>query len=111
MGPFLVNPDGHSLRRNPYAWNKYASIVYIEAPAGVGYSYTTDGNFTTDDEQMALDNYEGLKQFFTLHPSFRHHSVFITGESYAGIYVPTLTALVVEGQEKFPINLKASRGN
>ncbi|VDO89466.1 unnamed protein product [Haemonchus placei] len=64
MGPYLVKSDGRSLRENPYSWNKMASVVYIESPAGVGYSYSTDGNITTNDDQTSLENYEAVKQFF-----------------------------------------------
>jgi cathepsin A (carboxypeptidase C) len=52
MGPYLVNADGQTLDKNPHAWNRNASIVYIESPAGVGFSYSSDGNFTTDDDQV-----------------------------------------------------------
>ncbi|KAK6049400.1 serine carboxypeptidase, partial [Cooperia oncophora] len=65
MGPYVANADGKSLRENPYSWNKMASVVYIESPAGVGYSYATDGNITTNDDQTSLENYEAVKQFFT----------------------------------------------
>ena len=56
---------------------------------GVGYSYSSDGNTTTNDDLTSLENYEGLKKFFELHPSFRNHSTFIMGESYGGVYVPS----------------------
>ncbi|PIO77527.1 serine carboxypeptidase [Teladorsagia circumcincta] len=65
MGPYFVNLDGKSLRENPDSWNKMASMVYIESPVGVGYSYSTDGNITSDDDQASLDNYEAIKLFFT----------------------------------------------
>ena len=32
----------------------------MESPAGVGFSYATDGNVTTDDDQVAKDNYNSL---------------------------------------------------
>uniref|UniRef100_A0A914QAT6 Carboxypeptidase n=1 Tax=Panagrolaimus davidi TaxID=227884 RepID=A0A914QAT6_9BILA len=105
MGPYLVNPDGKTLRKNPNSWNNFASVVYIEAPAGVGYSYSSDGNITTSDDLTAEENYEGLKQFFKKYPNFQNHSTFIIGESYAGIYVPTLTTKIIENQNDFPINL------
>ncbi|VDO51358.1 unnamed protein product [Haemonchus placei] len=106
MGPYVANYDGKSLRENPYSWNKMASVVYIESPAGVGYSYSTDGNITTNDDQTSLENYEAVKGFFNTFPQFRHHATYIMGESYGGVYVPTLTARIVDGQKDFPINLK-----
>ncbi|PAV87210.1 hypothetical protein WR25_18873 isoform A [Diploscapter pachys] len=106
MGPYVANDDGKTLRKNPWAWNRLASVIYIEAPAGVGYSYSTDGNVTTNDDQTSAENYEAFKLFFKTFPKYRNHSVYIFGESYGGVYVPTLTARVVDGQEDFPVNLK-----
>ncbi|XGW09549.1 hypothetical protein V3C99_011660 [Haemonchus contortus] len=106
MGPYVANHDGRSLRENPFSWNKMASLVYIESPAGVGYSYSTDGNITTNDDQTSHENYEAVKQFFQTFSQYRHHATYIMGESYGGVYVPTLTARIVDGQKDFPINLK-----
>uniref|UniRef100_A0AC34FWQ8 Carboxypeptidase n=1 Tax=Panagrolaimus sp. ES5 TaxID=591445 RepID=A0AC34FWQ8_9BILA len=104
MGPYQINSDGKTLKENPNAWNKFASIVYIEAPAGVGYSYSTRYLNTTDD-LTAEENYVGIKQFFKRHPKFRFHSTFIMGESYGGIYIPMLTSKIIENQKHFSINL------
>jgi cathepsin A (carboxypeptidase C) len=104
MGPYEINSNGKTLHENPNAWNKFASVVYIEAPAGVGFSFSTDGNTTTNDDQTAIENYEGIKQFFMRHPSFQNHSTFITGESYGGIYLPMLASQIINGQNDYPIN-------
>uniref|UniRef100_A0A915CZ76 Acetyl-CoA hydrolase n=1 Tax=Ditylenchus dipsaci TaxID=166011 RepID=A0A915CZ76_9BILA len=104
--PYFVNEDGTSLRRNPDSWNKFANVVFLESPAGVGQSYYTDENDTTNDEQTAKENYEAIKQFFSKFPKFRDNSFYITGESYAGIYIPTLANQIIEGQQKYAINLK-----
>jgi len=106
MGPYEVNEDGKSMKENPYAWNKFASVIYIESPAGVGYSYASDGNTTTNDDLTSYENYQAVKLFFQTYPAFRNHSTFIMGESYGGVYVPTLTARIVDGQADFPINLR-----
>ena len=29
-------------------------MIYLEAPAGVGYSYSDDKNYTTDDDQVGM---------------------------------------------------------
>jgi carboxypeptidase C (cathepsin A) len=52
MGPYTINKDGRTLNQNQFSWNRYASIAYIEAPAGVGFSYASDGNTTTNDDQV-----------------------------------------------------------
>ncbi|KAL7070838.1 hypothetical protein ACQ4LE_010009 [Meloidogyne hapla] len=106
MGPYLVNPDGKSLRKNEYAWNKDASVAYIESPVGVGYSYSLNGKIKNSDDTTAKINYEAIKQFFEIHNSYRNHSVYITGESYAGVYIPMLATKIIDGQKYFQINLK-----
>ncbi|CAG9534963.1 unnamed protein product [Cercopithifilaria johnstoni] len=105
MGPYLTSDDGKTLHSNPYSWNQMASIVYLESPAGVGYSYSTNGNVKTNDKKTAEENYVAIKAFFKAFTNFRNHSVYIMGESYGGIYVPTLTALIIRGRKEFPINL------
>lgn len=38
-GPFVIDDGEYSLKKNPEPWNKRANILYIESPAGVGFSY------------------------------------------------------------------------
>ncbi|VDD89135.1 unnamed protein product [Enterobius vermicularis] len=106
MGPYVANIDGKTLRKNENAWNKFASVVYIESPAGVGYSYATDEDTDTDDDKTSFENYQAVKEFFKAFPQFRDHNTFIMGESYGGVYVPTLTARIVDGMKDFPIRLR-----
>ena len=40
-----------------------------------------------------------LKDFFTGFPEYATNEFFITGESYAGVYVPTLAARIVDDPE------------
>ncbi|XP_064639878.1 lysosomal protective protein-like isoform X2 [Lineus longissimus] len=95
-GPFKLSDDGATLQYNKYSWNSVANVLYIEAPAGVGYSYSEDKNYKTDDDQASKDNYFAIMNFFAKFPEFRKNTFFISGESYGGIYVPTLSARVVE---------------
>lgn len=54
--------------------------------------------------QVADDNYNALQKFFVKFPNFTKNDFFIFGESYGGIYAPTLTLRVATGPAK--INLK-----
>ncbi|KAK2167443.1 hypothetical protein NP493_1277g00003 [Ridgeia piscesae] len=98
-GPFLAAVDGKTLVNNPYSWNTVANMLYLEAPAGVGYSYSVDKNYTTDDDQVSLDNFWALKYFIMHFPEYSKNEFFLTGESYGGIYVPTLAARIVDDKD------------
>ena len=69
QGPFQPNAD-NTLSFNKYAWNTIANMVFIESPAGVGYSYSDDSktDYTTGDAQTALDNYNTIQAFLTRFP-------------------------------------------
>lgn len=57
--------------------------------------------------QVAEDNYKALLSFFAKFPNFTQNEFFIFGESYGGIYAPTLSLRVVTGAAK--IKFKVSR--
>ncbi|XP_018611419.1 lysosomal protective protein isoform X1 [Scleropages formosus] len=95
-GPFLVQDDGVSLAYNPYSWNMIANMLYLESPAGVGFSYSDEKKYATNDTEVSMNNYLALKEFFRLFPEYSKNEFYITGESYGGIYVPTLAERVME---------------
>ena len=58
--------------------------------SGVGFSYCDYPNCTNSDSSTAIDNHNVLKQFFAGFPEFQKNDFYITGESYAGVYVAVL---------------------
>lgn len=84
--------------KNDYAWNKEATLIYIESPAGVGFSIcgnTSECNFT--DTLAANDNLVALYNIMVQKfPDLQKNDLYLSGESYAGIYVPMLAKLVDE---------------
>lgn len=97
QGPFRVNrSDPRQLLLNDYRWNQVANVIFLEAPAGVGFSYIENGeDYTTDDDQVAKDNHKAILAFFEKFPHFKSNPFFVTGESYGGIYVPTLAQRIL----------------
>ena len=102
LGPFMFtgekNGDGiPTLTDNPYAWTTVSSVLFLEQPAGVGYSYAVNGSMYSDDFVQSQNTYGFLLNWFKAYPEFAKNDFFITGESYAGIYVPTLANRIVDG--------------
>ncbi|KAJ7950921.1 Carboxypeptidase [Quillaja saponaria] len=86
------------LHLNPYSWSKVSNIIYLDSPAGTGLSYSTNSSqYTTGDFQTASDTYAFLLKWFELFSEFVPNPFYISGESYAGIYIPTLAAEIVKG--------------
>lgn len=102
LGPFAINSDGQVIE-NPFAWNKKANIIFMESPAGVGFSYAVDGSVVADDDSTAKQNHLALKSFLRKFPQFKDRPLYLTGESYGGVYLPTLGVVVDRDLE---MNLK-----
>ncbi|KAF0698233.1 Aste57867_11137 [Aphanomyces stellatus] len=94
MGPFVVQ-NNLSVKRNPYAWNRQANIVYLDSPAGVGFSQPLLNASDYVDDVTAGRTSEFLAQFLTMYPQYAHRDFYITGESYAGMYIPFLVHRLV----------------
>ena len=68
-------------------------MLYIESPAGVGFS---TGTPSLNDIDVAQDNLAALKSFYKKFPEFAKNQLYISGESYGGIYVPHLASLILK---------------
>ncbi|KAI5431502.1 variant 2, dihydropyrimidinase [Lathyrus oleraceus] len=96
-GPFNfdkpVNGSLPKLHLNPYSWSKVSNIIYLDSPVGVGFSYSKNtSQYETGDEKTATDSHTFLLKFLA-------NPLYLAGESYAGVYVPTLAHKVVQGIE------------
>ena len=47
-----VQDNGNTLYRNEFSWNKIANLLYLESPAGVGFSYSDTKKYNTTDDQV-----------------------------------------------------------
>ncbi|XP_073130469.1 serine carboxypeptidase-like 45 isoform X2 [Henckelia pumila] len=106
-GPF--RPNGNALVRNEYSWNREANVLYLESPIGVGFSYAANSSSYegVNDKTTALDNLMFLRNWFFKFPQYKDRSLYITGESYAGHYIPQLAKLMLQFNVKEKVfNLK-----
>ncbi|KAJ4212741.1 hypothetical protein NW759_011381 [Fusarium solani] len=96
LGPCLINEDGSGTRRNPFSWTANASMIFIDQPAGTGFSYVDEGvNMPSDSFTAAKDVHIFLQIFYSAFPHLSSLPFHISGESYGGHYVPTVAAEIV----------------
>ncbi|KAJ0981480.1 hypothetical protein J5N97_009735 [Dioscorea zingiberensis] len=111
IGPFRVKSDGKSLYGNENSWIEMANLIFLESPAGVGFSYsnTSSDYERSGDKRTAEDTFTFLVNWFERFPEYKSREFYITGESYSGHYGPQIAQLILI-QNKFAnqsiINLK-----
>ncbi|GMT13797.1 hypothetical protein PFISCL1PPCAC_5094, partial [Pristionchus fissidentatus] len=78
--PFIVDSLGEKPIPNRGAWNRNASLLFLESPIGVGFSLGETEELK--DEESAKQHYEAIHTFITkVRPDFSNRSFYIAGES------------------------------
>ncbi|XP_065855294.1 serine carboxypeptidase-like 25 [Euphorbia lathyris] len=110
IGPFRINKTSSGLYLNKFSWNTVANLLFLETPAGVGFSYSnrTSDLKDTGDIRTAKDSLKFLVEWMNRFPRYKNREMYLTGESYAGHYVPQLARqiLMYNKYSKHPLNLK-----
>lgn len=70
IGPYCLGPNtpykaGDPLTPNPFGWTNITNLLFIDSPAGTGYSLNQDPSYTHTDSNTAKDLLSALKDFFT----------------------------------------------
>lgn len=87
-GPLDLSPSG-KLKRRKFSWTLTSSYLYIDNPVGTGFSYAKSTDcYSRNETHVGQNLLIALKQFLALFPELQKAPLFITGESYAGKYVP-----------------------
>jgi cathepsin A (carboxypeptidase C) len=103
LGPSSITKK-IDLKYNPYAWNSNASVIFLDQPVNVGYSYSNSP--VSNTVAAGKDVYALLTLFFKQFPEYTKQPFHIAGESYAGHYIPVFTAEILS-HKKTNINLQS----
>ncbi|KAF2309879.1 hypothetical protein GH714_005469 [Hevea brasiliensis] len=90
LGPFRVNSDGKTLYRNDCK----RRLLGIPCRSWV-FVFNTSSDYTTGDKKTAEDSYTFLVNWLERFPQYKSRDFYITGESYAGHYVPQLAYTIL----------------
>ncbi|KAI5116945.1 hypothetical protein M0805_003673 [Coniferiporia weirii] len=112
LGPCNI-ASANSTKYNPYSWNTNANIFFIDQPIGVGFSYDDFGNIPSTSEEAGVDIAVFAAIFFETFSKFKGRNFHLTGESYAGRYLPVYAAAIYDQNKDLvakgptPVNLKS----
>lgn len=88
------------LKANPHAWNALGGLLYIDQPVGTGFSVPgVGGKIPRTELEVAADLYFGLCELFGRGGPLEAEAarpLFVTGESYAGKFVPSIAHYILQ---------------
>lgn len=103
-GPYAFNEDG-SLKVNPNSWNSISNLLFVDQPIGTGFSKGGLHDARSETE-VAEDMAIMLRGFLEQNPEFAGRDFYITGESYAGHYVPAISHYLLNEAKDVNLNLR-----
>ena len=106
IGPVVSDNFETEFKSNPYSWNINANLLFIEQPAGVGFSKTSNPDFLWTDDVTADNLLFAVKDFLSEFTDLEGRPFYISGESYAGVYIPFLATHMLEDTSENKVNLK-----
>lgn len=97
LGPSSIGEDIKPVK-NPYSWNNNASVLFLDQPVNVGYSYSSES--VSDTKAAGIDVLAFLDLFFKKFPEYSKLPFHIAGESYGGHYIPVFAKTIIEAEDK-----------
>ncbi|KKK12055.1 putative serine carboxypeptidase (CpdS) [Aspergillus rambellii] len=107
-GPFLWQSGTYKPIRNPYSWTNLTNVVYVDQPAGTGFS---PGPSTVNDEVDVANQFKSWFKNFVDTFDLHGRKVYITGESYAGQYIPYIASGMLDEEDPEYFNVKGIQIN
>lgn len=70
-GPFRIDSGGSTFHESEFSWNKETNLLYIEQPAGVGYSYCEGvKDCAFNDDKSGADNLTAVLEWYAKFPEY-----------------------------------------
>jgi cathepsin A (carboxypeptidase C) len=98
LGPCRVDQGGSGTTNNKFAWNERANVIFLDQPVSVGFSYT-EGKSTNNSNDAGEDVTAFLQLFLTSFKKYKDLPFHVTGESYAGHYIPAIAHSILKSNE------------
>lgn len=107
-GPFLWQSGTYKPLPNPYSWTNLTNVVYVDQPAGTGFS---PGPSTVTDEKGVAAQFKSWFKHFSDTFDLHGRKIYLTGESYAGQYIPYIASAMLDEEDEKYFNVKGIQIN
>ncbi|KAI0352504.1 alpha/beta-hydrolase [Trametes cingulata] len=93
-GPFQWSYGQAHPTQNEFSWTNLSSILFVEQPVGTGFSLGKPN--ISNEDQLAEQLVGFMQQFLDVFKELQGKKLYLTGESYAGMYVPYIANYIFE---------------
>lgn len=99
IGPFRLKSEDKVVT-NEGSWHKYANLLFLDQPRGVGFSTSNTDSLTESMDEVSEDFLKFMDEFFEIFPDQLNSEFYIAGESFAGQYIPYLSKAILDRNRK-----------
>jgi carboxypeptidase D len=90
---------------NQYSWVNLTNVLWVEQPVGTGFSI---GNVTATSEEETAEDFAKFFLNFQKIFGIKKFKIYVTGESYAGRYVPYIAANFLDKKDTDTYDVKGT---
>ncbi|TFK35086.1 alpha/beta-hydrolase [Crucibulum laeve] len=103
-GPFSWSWGQAKPTPNEFSWTNLSSVLWVEQPVGTGFSQGTPNIKNEDDLAAQLVGF--MQQFLEVFSELKNKKLYVSGESYAGTYVPYIANYIYEHPGALELDLQ-----
>ncbi|KAK7676938.1 hypothetical protein QCA50_020056 [Cerrena zonata] len=104
VGPFSWSYGQAKPTVNEFSWTNLSSILFVEQPVGTGFSQGVPN--INDEDDLAAQLVGFFQQFLEVFSELKGKNFYLTGESYAGTYIPYIANYIYEHPTLLDLKLK-----
>ncbi|KAJ7875369.1 Alpha/Beta hydrolase protein [Mycena olivaceomarginata] len=97
LGPCSIANEGNNTTFNKHSWTSNANMIFLDQPVNTGFSY---GSTVSTSPVAGKDVYAFLELFLSRFPEYSKQPFHISGESYAGTYLPNIARAIWTGNKQ-----------
>ncbi|KXN89504.1 Pheromone-processing carboxypeptidase KEX1 [Leucoagaricus sp. SymC.cos] len=102
VGPWRFDGKG-GFHVQEGGWEEYSTIVFVDQPAGTGFSYTSTDRYVHLMDEAQKQFLEFLRRFYDVFPEYKRMDTYFAGESFAGQWIPYFADAVLSSDISIPL--------